>query len=67
MTLELARSLLLLCTVINYALLLVWFLVFCLAHQWMYRLHGRWFHLAPAQFDAVHYAAWRCTRSASCC
>jgi hypothetical protein len=29
---------------------------FSLAHDWMFRLHGRWFRLTTAQFDAIHYA-----------
>ena len=43
------------CTIINYLILLLWFVVFSLAHDWMCSLHGRWFRLTQAQFDAVHY------------
>ena len=43
------------CTIINYAVLLLWFAVFALARDWMFRLHGRWFHLSAAQFEALHY------------
>ena len=57
MSLDLARDILLWCTVINYAVLVLWFLVFRSAHGWMYRLHGRWFRLSPEQFDAIHYGA----------
>jgi hypothetical protein len=56
MSIEVIRSILLWCTVINYAVLLVWFLLFCLAREWMVRLHGRWFRLSAEQFDAIHYA-----------
>jgi hypothetical protein len=49
------RDFLLWCTVLNYLVLLLWFAVFALAHDWMLRSHGRWFRLTPAQFDAVHY------------
>lgn len=56
MTLELTRTFLLWCTVINYGILLVWFLAFVYAHDWMLRLHGRWFRLSRDQFDALHYA-----------
>jgi hypothetical protein len=56
MGIETARDILLWCTVINYAVLLLWFLFFSLAHDWVYRLHGRWFRLPVEQFDAVHYA-----------
>jgi len=55
MNTELTRSFLLLSTVINYVILLVWFLVFVLARDWMRRFHGRWFRLADDQFDALHY------------
>lgn len=56
MNLELARSILLWCTGINYAVLLLWFILFCFARDWTYRLHGRWFRLSAEQFDAIHYA-----------
>jgi len=56
MSLERTRNFLIWCTVINYAILLVWFLVFALAHDWMRRLHGRWFRLSDEQFDSLHYA-----------
>jgi hypothetical protein len=29
--------------------------VFMLAHDWLYGLHGLWFHLMVEQFDALHY------------
>ena len=57
MNLELARTVLLWCTAINYGVLLCWFLVFVFAHDWMHRLHGRWFRMPVEQFDAIHYAA----------
>ena len=50
------RRFLLWCTVINYGVLLVWFLVFSLAHDPLYALHSRWFRLPVEQFDALHYA-----------
>jgi hypothetical protein len=55
MTIEVTRNCLLGCTVINYGLLLVWFLVFVFAHDWILRIHGRWFRLSRDQFDALHY------------
>lgn len=55
MTIEVARKALLWCTVINYGILLIWFLFFMLAHDWMYLLHSRWFHLSVDQFDMLHY------------
>ena len=44
------------CVGINYGFLFLWFGVFVLAHEWMYRLHSRWFRLSVETFDAIHYA-----------
>lgn len=55
MTQELVLSLLGWSTVVNFALLLWWFAFFALAHDWMYRLHGRWFNFRIETFDAIHY------------
>jgi Family of unknown function (DUF6868) len=41
MSIAMIRKALLWCAVINYGVLLVWFLFFMLAHEWMYQLHGR--------------------------
>ena len=56
MTIELIRDFLLWCTVIDYGVLLVWFLVFVFAHDWLLHVHGRWFHLSRDRFDTLHYA-----------
>jgi len=50
-----ARDFLLWCAVANYGVLLLWFVVFVWAHDWMLRLHGRWFRLSSEHFDAIHY------------
>jgi len=56
MSLEVARNVLLWCSIINYGLLIVWFLLFLLLHKWLYRLWGKWFHLTVEQFDAINFA-----------
>jgi len=45
------------CTLINYAILLIWFLAMVFAHDWFYRMHTRWFKLSVETFDAVHYGS----------
>ena len=55
MNIEMARSTLLWCTVINYAVLAIWFLLYVLAHGWLCRLWGRWFRLTAEQFDALNF------------
>ncbi len=56
MTLKILRSVLGWCTVINMGLLLVWFASFVLAHDSIFRYHGRWFRLPVEKFDEIHYA-----------
>lgn len=56
MTTNEMKEVLLWCVGINYGVLLVWFGVFVYAHEWMYRLHTRWFKLSVETFDALHYA-----------
>lgn len=51
------KAFLLASTLINYTALLLWFVVFVSGRDFIHRLHGRWFRLADAQFDAVHYGA----------
>ena len=49
------KCLLLASLAINYGILLVWFGAFALAHEWLYRLHTRWFRIPAESFDAMHY------------
>jgi len=56
MSIETAREFFLWCTAINYVIVLTWFAVFTFAHDWLYRLHSRWFRIPAERFDAIHYA-----------
>jgi hypothetical protein len=56
MTTNEIKQVLLWCVGVNYALLFVWFGVFVYAHDWVYRMHTRWFKLSVETFDAVNYA-----------
>jgi hypothetical protein len=57
MTVESTQAFLLWCLVVNYGILLLWFLVFWVGHDWMFRLHSRWFTLPRERFDSIHYAS----------
>ncbi len=57
MTVEIIRDVLGWCTVINYVLLILWFLIFSLAHDWLYRIHGKGFKVSVENFDVIHYAS----------
>lgn len=56
MTIDQLREFLGWCAVMNVGLLLWWFLFIALAHDLVYRLHGKWFKLSVERFDAIHYA-----------
>ena len=56
MSVEMLRAFLLWCTVINFGLLLFWGLLFTLAHDWTYRLIGKWVRLSVEQFDGINFA-----------
>jgi hypothetical protein len=40
---------------INYIILMIWFLAFIFARNWMKQVHGKWFQLSDTTFDAIHY------------
>ena len=61
------KELLLYSLAFNYAILLIWFGVFSLGHDWMYRLHSRWFNLSAETFDALHYGSMAVYKSGSSC
>ncbi len=54
MTLEIARSFFLWCSIINYILLLIWALPVMFWRDGVYRLWGRWFRLSLDQFDMIN-------------
>ena len=57
MTAEIVRSVLGWSSLINYGVLIVWFLFFILAHDWMYRVHTKFFTLTVEKFDSAHYGS----------
>ena len=56
MSVDVVRNFFLWCTVINYLVLVVWFLLVAFPHQWIYRLWGKWFRLTAEQFDTINFA-----------
>ena len=42
--------------VINIGLLLWWSLWILFAHDFIYRMHSKWFKIPVEKFDAIHYA-----------
>ncbi len=56
MTLEIVRTTLAWCSVMNLVLLAVWAIGLHLAHDFVFRVHGRLFNLSVERFDAIHYS-----------
>jgi hypothetical protein len=56
MNLDVWCRFLLFCTLINYAMLMIWFVVFVFARNWMKQVHGKWFQLSDTSFDVIHYS-----------
>ena len=56
MTVELLLKLLGWCAIINIGLLAFWLLMFVLMHDFIYRLHTKWFAITPERFDTIHYS-----------
>ena len=57
MNIETIRNFLLWCAIINYGILLIWFLIFIKAHDPIYKLHTRWFRLSKERFDFLNYGS----------
>ena len=55
MGVELMRSVLGWCALVNIGLFLIWFLVFMAAHDAVYKLHCLWFSISKKEFDRSHY------------
>ena len=51
------REFLLWNTLINYGVLLWWFVWFVLAHDWLFGFHSKYFKFSVERFDAIHYGA----------
>ncbi len=55
MSIELLKGFFGWCALVNYLVLLIWFLMFCCARDWVYQIHSRWFRIEQSSFDRIHY------------
>jgi hypothetical protein len=53
---KMLKEFFLLCSLINYAILLIWFGAFVFARTQLHELHSRWFRLSDETFDITMYA-----------
>jgi hypothetical protein len=56
MTVELLKGTLAWSAVLNMGILLWWFLFLTLAHDWVYKMHSKFYPIQREQFEAIHYA-----------
>ena len=56
MTIEILSSILGWAAIINLGIVTLWFLVFTICHDRLFRLHSKWFNLSEEKFDTIHYA-----------
>jgi len=55
MTADQLRAFFMWCAIINFGFLLLWWVMFALAADWIYRMHGRWFPMPREEFNVAHY------------
>lgn len=56
MDLQTLRTFFLWCTIIDMGLLMLTFLMFAFARDWIYRIHSKWFPISRESFDMAIYA-----------
>ncbi|MGB3049714.1 MAG: DUF6868 family protein [Polyangiales bacterium] len=55
MSIETVRAVLGWASLLNLGLLLFWFGFLMVAHDWVYRVHSKWFTISVERFDSLHY------------
>jgi len=54
MSMEILRSALLWCAAINYGILILWWVLFMAAHDWLLNINRRLIRLSPEYFDPIN-------------
>lgn len=54
-TLELVRNAFGWCTIINMIVLLFWFVMLVMAHDFIFKIHSKLFRISQKRFDSIHY------------
>ena len=55
---ELAVKFLAWCLIINYGLLVFWFIAVVIAKPMIFKMHNRWFDISEEQFNSANYIAF---------
>ena len=56
MTLEIIQATLGWCSLINTAILFLWFFILTITHDLTYKLHSKIFKISEEKFDSINYA-----------
>ena len=54
MNLEMTKNFFMWCTIIDYAILILWCLVYKLGHEWHYGITKRWFAVSEEEYDTLN-------------
>ena len=55
MSLETLQAFFMWCSIINFGLMMISFLLITLCKEWVYKTHSRWFNIPRESFDTVLY------------
>ena len=55
MNLELTRTFLMWCTILDYGVLILWCLLYKLGRDWHYRLTSKWFPITIEDYDRINF------------
>jgi len=43
------------CLIINYSILIIWFLMIAVAKDFIYNIHAKWFDITREKLDSINY------------
>lgn len=55
MTVEMIRAFFGWCTLLNWGIMIIYFMFITLGRSWTYRMHGKMFDIPPENFGKIHY------------
>jgi hypothetical protein len=55
MTIQMLQAFFMWCSIINFGLLFICFVIITQAREWAYKMHSRWFNISKESFDLALY------------
>ncbi|MDA7818478.1 hypothetical protein N9A28_09840 [Sulfurimonas sp.] len=56
MNIVMLEEFLLWCFIINYSILLLWFVMIVYAKEFIYNIHTKWFDISKEKFNSINYS-----------